>query len=162
MPPSRPRSIPDEPADELTLDPYSFTAPERLECQVQFDTAFGDLLDHMRASWDPNRDGPMTAAVVAMSPISVAAPAMTMSLAVSTRPRFGSAARVLRSWPSRYSVPVMSAASRITRGCPNPAVSKPCDSAGNDAPAQHASASASASACSCCRPGHHLAPAFVR
>lgn len=65
MPPSRPRSIPDEPADELTLDPYSFTAPERLECQVQFDTAFGDLLDHMRASWDPNRDGPMTSAVVA-------------------------------------------------------------------------------------------------
>ncbi len=67
MPPNRARPAQpeaDEP-EQLTLDPYTFTAPERLEVQVQFDTAYGDLLDYIRQSWNPNREGPMTSAIVA-------------------------------------------------------------------------------------------------
>jgi hypothetical protein len=63
-PPRTPAPPPDQPV-ELVLDPYTFTAPERMECQVQFDTAFGDLLTYTRQSWDPAREGPMTSAVVA-------------------------------------------------------------------------------------------------
>lgn len=50
---------------ELVLDPYSFNGAERLEIQTAFDTAFGDLLQYVRESWDPNRSGPMASAVVA-------------------------------------------------------------------------------------------------
>lgn len=50
---------------ELVLDPYSFNADERLDIQTAFDTAYGDLLDYIRSSWDPNREGPMTTAIVA-------------------------------------------------------------------------------------------------
>lgn len=55
---------PDEPA-ELVLDLSTFNAAERLECQVQFDTAFGDLMRYIRESWNPDREGPMASAVVA-------------------------------------------------------------------------------------------------
>lgn len=68
MPPTKTTPTTPAPADEpteLVLDPYTFTAPERLEVQVQFDTAYGDLLDYIRASWDPKREGPMQTAIVA-------------------------------------------------------------------------------------------------
>ena len=65
MPPPRKTNPTPAPDADLVLDPYSFTAPERLRVQVQFDTAYGDLLDYIRASWDPNRTGPMESAIVA-------------------------------------------------------------------------------------------------
>lgn len=54
-----------EPATELVLDLSTFNAAERLECQVQFDTAFGDLSRYIRESWDPKRKVPLETAIVA-------------------------------------------------------------------------------------------------
>lgn len=59
-----PAPAPEPIPDGLVFDPYSFTAAERLEVQVQFDTAYGDLLAYVRASWNPNRTGPMESAIV--------------------------------------------------------------------------------------------------
>lgn len=68
MPPTtkpEPAAPDPEPIPEgLVFDPYSFTAPERLEVQVQFDTAYGDLLDYVRESWNPNRTGPMENGII--------------------------------------------------------------------------------------------------
>lgn len=62
MPARKPEPTPAP--EQLTLDPYTFTAPERLEVQQRFDTAYGDLLDYIRESWNPNRKGPMESAIV--------------------------------------------------------------------------------------------------
>ncbi len=57
-------SEPDQAPEVLKLDALSFTGPERLECQQQFDTPFGDLLQCVFEACDLRRDGPMTVQIV--------------------------------------------------------------------------------------------------
>lgn len=42
-----PPAAPDVEPEQFVLDAWSFNAAERHECQVQFDTEFGDLLEYL-------------------------------------------------------------------------------------------------------------------
>lgn len=50
--------------EQLILDAASFTASERMECQVNFDTPFGDLLRCIFEAIDPRRDAPISVPIV--------------------------------------------------------------------------------------------------
>lgn len=41
--------------DQLVIDVRTFTAPERLECQIHFDNTFGDLCHVLREAISPVR-----------------------------------------------------------------------------------------------------------
>lgn len=45
--------------DEFVLDAKSFDSAERMECQVRFDTPFGDLMRYTLAAIDARRPGPL-------------------------------------------------------------------------------------------------------
>lgn len=63
MPPPRKQPEPAAPV-ELVLNAGTFNAAERREVQRHFDTAFGDLLQHLRDYVTAEREGPMPTAIV--------------------------------------------------------------------------------------------------
>jgi hypothetical protein len=50
--------------ETIELDAMSFTSAERLECQIQFDSEFSDLLDYLFTVINPKREGPVSYAII--------------------------------------------------------------------------------------------------